>query len=128
MSDGLTKTQLHYMQHALGLNDYGQGRWYRNHFVSGPECDSWEALCQLVELGLMKRHEPRALFGGGDSYCFVVTEEGKRHVREHSPAPPRLSRSAERYRRWLRSEVGMPFGEWLRLAKDRPLNETQSEV
>jgi hypothetical protein len=112
----VTKAQLHYMQHAFGLDDYGQGSWYRNHFVSGPGCDNWEALCQLVELGMMVRHEPRPLFGGDDSYCFVVTEEGKRYVREHSPAPPRLSRSAERYRRWLRSGADMPFGDWLREA------------
>ncbi len=110
----VTKSQLHYMQHALGLDDHGQGSWYRNHFVSGPGCDHWEELCQLAELGLMVRHEPRALFG--ESYCFVVTEEGKRYVREHSPLPPKLSRGAERYRRWLRSGVDMPFGEWLKVS------------
>lgn len=108
----VTKAQLHYMQHALGLDSYGQGSWYRNHFVSGPGCDGWEALCQLVELGLMKRHEPRPLFGG--DYCFVVTEEGKRHVREKSPAPHKLSRSAVRYRQWLSSGADMPFGDWLK--------------
>lgn len=108
----VTKQQLQYMQHALGLDDYGQGTWYRNHYVAGPECDGWKELCQLVELGLMKRHEPREIFGG--DYCFVVTEEGKRHVRESSPAPPKLSRSAARYRRWLRSGSDMPFGDWLK--------------
>jgi hypothetical protein len=108
----VSKSQLHYMQHALGLDDYGQGSWYRNHFVAGPGCDSWEALCRLVELGLMRRHEPRALFGG--DYCFVVTEAGKQHVREHSPAPPKLSRAKARYRAWLRSGADMPFGEWLK--------------
>jgi hypothetical protein len=110
----VTKEQLHDMQHALGLDDYGQGTWYRNHFVAGPECDGWEGLCALVELGLMKRHEPRPLFGG--DYCFVVTEEGKRYVRENSPQPPKLSRSAARYRRWLRSGADMSFGDWLKEA------------
>lgn len=112
ISSTVTKTQLHYMQHALGLDDYGQGSWYRNHFVSGLECDGWEELCQLVELGLMKRHEPRALFGG--DCCFVVTEVGKQYVREHSPSPPKLSRSAARYQRWLRGGADMSFGDWLR--------------
>lgn len=114
----LTKKQLHYMQHALGLDDYGQGRWYRNHFVSGPECDHWNELCQLVELGLMKRHEPRPLFGG-DS-CFVVTEEGKRYVQERNPTAPKVSRSAARYRLWLRSGADMPFGDWLKAGGATP--------
>ena len=108
----MTGLQLHYMQHALGLDDYGQGSWYRNRFTSGPECDGWEELCQLVELGLMERHEPRPLFGG--YYCFVVTESGKQHVRENSPTPPKLSRSAARYQRYLRGGADMTFGEWLR--------------
>lgn len=113
----VSKTQLHYMQHALGLDEYGQGSWYRNHFVSGPECDGWEALCEIEQLGLMVRRGPSPLFGGDDGYCFLVTEEGKQYVREHSPPPPKLSRSAARYRRWLNSDVDMPFGEWLREAR-----------
>ncbi len=107
-----TPQQLHFMQHALGLDDYGQGTWYRNYFTSGPDCDGWEALCALVDSGLMRRHEPLELFG--DNYCFVVTEAGKRYVREHSPKPPKVSRSKARYREWLRRDTGVPFGTWLK--------------
>ena len=66
----------------------------------------------------------RALYAGLDLRLTIreaaderiVTEEGKQYVREHSPKPPKLSRSAERYRRWLRSGADMPFGDWLREA------------
>jgi hypothetical protein len=44
-----------------------------------------------------------------------MTEEGKLYVRENSPTPPKVSRSAARYRRWLRSDADMPFGDWLRV-------------
>jgi hypothetical protein len=113
----VTKAQLHFMQHALGLDEYGQGTWYRNHFVSGPDCDGWEELCDLEQLGLMRRRGPSPLFGGDDGYCFTVTDEGKQYVRENSPTPPKLSRSAVRYRRWLNSGADIPFGAWLREAR-----------
>lgn len=31
----LTSEQLHVLQHALGLDKYGQGEMYRNHFCAG---------------------------------------------------------------------------------------------
>lgn len=103
---------LHVLQHALGLDDYGQGRAYRNHYVTGPGCDGW-ALCMAhVAAGRMVRHDPRAIFGG--DYCFTVTDAGRQFVREHSPEPPKLSRSKQRYEAWLRSSVDVPFGEWLK--------------
>jgi hypothetical protein len=105
---------MHILQHALGLDDYGQGNSYRNHFVTGPACDNW-ALCMAhLEAGRMVRHEQRAIFGGDDCYCFVVTEAGREHVREHSPKPPKVSRAKARYRAWLRSSADMSFGEWLK--------------
>lgn len=108
----MTPERLHILQHALGLDQYGQGSWYRNHFCSGPQCDNYGDCRALVEAGLMVEHSPRELFGG-DS-CFVVTAAGKAAVRELSLAPPRTSRAKERYRRWLRSGVDLPFGEWLK--------------
>lgn len=105
---------LHILQHALGLDYYGRGTWYRNRFVISPGCDDWELCMAHVEAGRMVRHEPRDIFGGGDSYCFVVTLAGKAYVREHSPKLPRVSRGKARYRRWLRSNCDMSFGEWVR--------------
>jgi hypothetical protein len=105
---------LHVLQHALGVDDYGQGNPYRNHFVTGPGCDNWGLCTAHVEAGRMVRHEPRAIVGGADSYCFVVTEAGRAFVREHSPKPPKISRAKARYRAWLRSNLDTTFGEWLK--------------
>lgn len=109
---------LHTLQHALGLDDYGQGESYRNHFVTGPECDNWSLCMAQVEAGRMVRHEPRAIFGGSGHYCFVVTDAGREFVREHSPKPPKLSRSQQRYRQWLDEDSSLKFGEWLKEARN----------
>jgi hypothetical protein len=105
---------LHILQHALGLDDYGQGNAYRNRYVATDGSDDF-ARCQAhVEAGRMVRHGPSDLFGGGRSFCFVVTDAGRQYVRERSPKPPRLTRSQRRYREWLNADSGMPFGEWIR--------------
>jgi hypothetical protein len=110
----LTPEQLHVLQHSLGLDEHGQGTWYRNHYCSGPPCDSYATCRSLVELGLMVEHAPRALFGG-DS-CFVVTEAGKDAVRAQSPPAPKLTRGQRRYQQWFSSGASdvMSFGDWLK--------------
>jgi hypothetical protein len=102
---------LHCLQHALGLDDYGQGTAFRNHYVCGPGHHGWDLCMAHVEAGRMWRAEPCELFGG--DYCFVVTDAGREYVREHSPKPPKVSRAKTRYRAWLRSNADMSFGEWL---------------
>lgn len=108
----VSEKQLHYMQHALGLDRYGQGSRYRNFFTSGPDSDSWEELNGLVALGLMRRHEPREITGG--LHCFTVTDLGDRYVATHSMPSPKLTRSQIRYREWLEAEPGIPFGDWIK--------------
>lgn len=108
---------LHLLQHALGLDDYGRGTNYRNHFVTGAGGDDWDLLNQAVTNGLAMRHDPRELFGG--DYCFTVTEAGKKWVRENSPKPPTLTRSQKRYEEFLRHDSGMRFGEWLKWREER---------
>lgn len=103
----MTTQQLHLLQHALGLDEYGRGRAYRRHYVGDEhECRP------LVELGHMVEHRATELTGG--SPLFIVTEAGERATRKGSPAPPKLSRSEQRYRRFLRADSGMSFGEWLK--------------
>lgn len=111
----MTPARLHILQHSLGLDQYGQGSWYRNHYVCGPGHHGYDDCIALVADGLMVERPPRELFGG-DS-CFVVTQAGKEAVRRESPKPPKLTRSQKRYREWLRIDNGVKFGDWLKGAR-----------
>jgi len=45
---------LQILQHSLGLDEYGQGEMYRNHFCAGGDD---EGTCRaLVALGYMRQH------------------------------------------------------------------------
>jgi hypothetical protein len=115
---------LHILQHALGLDEYGQGNAYRNHYVASPaSAITWAQCMAHVEAGRMVRHEPRDIFGGADCYCFVVTDTGRAYVKEQSPKPPRLTRSQRRYRAYLAADSGMTFGAWLRRGMERRIQE-----
>lgn len=108
----LTPQQLHVLQHALGADQYGRPRgsaeYYRNHFCGeSPEC---EALCAA---GLMVRYSGHPELTAGDP-IYRVTDDGKRAMIEASPKPPKLTRSQERYRRYLAADgCGLTFREWL---------------
>jgi hypothetical protein len=85
----MTSEQLHILQHALGVDKYGLGEMYRNHYVGGVED------CRpLVALGYMEECKPRAI-SGGDPW-FYVTKEGKIAVSLESPKPPKITRSQRR--------------------------------
>ncbi|MFA6231013.1 MAG: hypothetical protein WC617_12710 [Rhodanobacter sp.] len=113
--DGLIAAQLHILQHALGVDQYGQGAQYRNHFVTGKGSNDFDACMALVDnTGLMTRTPGNAITGGDD--LFRVTPKGVDHVALHSPAPPpepKLTRSQKRYREWLRIDPGYSFAEWI---------------
>lgn len=104
--------QLHILQHSLGVDQYGRGRQYRNHFVTGRGSDDHPHCMALVEAELMTRRDGNALSGGDD--VFYVTQAGIAAVAEHSPPPPTLTRSQRRYEDFLDADSGMTFGEWLR--------------
>lgn len=104
--------QLHILQHSLGLDEYGQGKTYRNHFVTGPGSDDYDDCLALVAAGFMTRRAGTQLTGGDD--LFLVTPAGEAHVAETSPKPPKLTRSQRRYDDFLAADSGMRFGEWLR--------------
>ena len=61
-------------------------------------------------MGVRKNHP---LAGGDDG--FWVTEAGKLAVLENSPAPPKLTRSQQTYRDWLRYDSDMPFIEYAKM-------------
>jgi hypothetical protein len=102
-------SKLHILQHTLGLDQYGQGRQYRNHFVTGPNTDDWSVCCELTELELMRKHQPNALSGG--SYIFTATQKGIDYVAKNSPIKPKESRSKQRYKRYR--EYGDGFDSFI---------------
>ncbi len=102
--------QLEILQHALGLDQYGLGNPYRNHFCAGGKD---EDVCrELVALGYMDLRPTTDVF---PYLNCSVTEAGKLAVREQSPKPPRLSRSQRNYRAFCQAYGGMSFREWLKL-------------
>jgi len=63
----------------------------------------------LVAAGLMTRHSGNALTGGCD--VFGATNAGRATA---VGTPPKLSRSQQRYREYLRTDSNLPFIDWLR--------------
>jgi hypothetical protein len=104
----MSPRQLEILQHSLGVDQYGQGRMYRNHFCAGEDD---ETICrELVALGYMKTFTRSYL----PYYNCTVTEAGKAAMLAQSPKPPKLTRGQERYRRFLRADSGLSFREWLK--------------
>lgn len=107
----MTPKQLHILQHSLGLDEFGRGTFYRNHFVTGEGSKDHDDCMQLVADGFMAVRTGNELSGGDD--VFRVTESGKAAVAEHSPAPPKLTRSQQRYQDYLDADCSMTFIEYL---------------
>jgi hypothetical protein len=111
LTDPIRGGAVEILQHSLGLDEYGRGSGYRNHFVTGPGCADFATCRALTDRGLMEDHGTGPLYGG--NHCFTVTSAGLAFVREHSPKPPKLTRSQRRYRDFLDADCGLSFGEWL---------------
>jgi hypothetical protein len=109
--DRMTSAQLHVLQHSLGVDQFGQGKMCRNHFCAGGADET--ACRELVAMGYMKNHPTTKMY---PYYNCSVTDEGKAAMLRESPAPPKLSRSQQRYRAFLHADTGCSFIEWL---KDR---------
>jgi hypothetical protein len=108
----LTKDELGIMQHAIGADRFGRGGG-RNFFATSREGSDGRVCEALVVAGLMRVIEqPSAITGG--SHVYAVTDEGRRRVAEESPKPPKLTRSQVRYREFLRCDIGVSFGEFLK--------------
>lgn len=106
--------RLQILQHSLGLDQYGDGNQYRNHFCTGPGSTDFDDCRALVAEGLMTERAGNAL-SGGDS-VFHVTPKGIDFVALNSPArppEPKLTRSQKRYREYLRAESSLTFAEWI---------------
>jgi len=109
---------LHILQHALGVDEYGRGQQYRRHFVTGPGSLDHPTCMSLVDRGLMSREPASPLTGGDD--LFLVTPAGRVWMAENSPAPPKLTRSQRRYRAYLEADSSHSFSEWIRYYREEP--------
>lgn len=106
-----SETILAVLQHALGVDQFGRGEQYRDHFVCGPGHHSYDCCIAAVGQGLMVRRESK-MFGDNGS-LFLVTDEGRRWMTANSPAPPKLTRSQQTYRRYTDADCCLSFGDWL---------------
>ena len=104
----MTPRQIEILQHALGLDQYGQGNMYRNHFCAGGDDES---VCrELVAMGYMEQFTREWL----PYFNCLVTDAGKAAVKRESPSPPKLTRGQKRYRAFLDADSGLKFGEWMK--------------
>jgi hypothetical protein len=112
----LTKSQLHILQHTLGLNQYGKDPQggavgHRNHFVAGEGHSEYPIIADLVLAGYMVKRSPCAV----TDHWFSVTDAGRAAVQNESPKPPKLSRSKQRYKRYL--EFGDGFDSFIEFCR-----------
>lgn len=109
----MTPEQLQILQHALGVDEYGQGPMYRNYFCAGGHD---EVLCrELVELGFMQQHRTTEML---PYFNCSVTKTGKAAMLAESPKPPKLTRSQKRYRAFLDADLDITFREYLDLERE----------
>lgn len=118
----MTPEHLHILQHALGLDQYGRGSMYRDRFVTGQGSKDHPACVELTALGFMTRRPAVQLFGGDD--IFHVTAAGKVAAVENSPAPPKVSRSKQRYADYLNADTSQTFGDWLAMKERQRRRES----
>lgn len=111
----MDEKRLHVLQHALGLDQYGRGDAYRNHFVTGPGSTNYPHCTAMVQQGLMRQQAGGPITGGHD--IFIVTSAGRAAVVEHSPPAPKLTRAKQRYRDYLAADSRHTFLEWLRMKR-----------
>lgn len=109
----MTDPVLPILQHALGVDRFGRGNMYRDHFVAGPGHADYDTCMTAAEAGLMRRYDAPHLCGG---VLFIVTEAGRAYVRAESPRPDRRQLARDRYARFLDVRDIFPdltFGQFL---------------
>ena len=97
---------LHILQHSLGVDRFGRGPQYRNHFVTGEGSTDHPDCMKAVAQGLMERHAGSPLTGEMD--LFVVTDAGREFVAIHSDKVDRKQKARDRYSRFLDLSDVMP--------------------
>ena len=82
---------LQILQHSHGLDKFGRGTFYRNHFVTGEGSVDHPFCMEAVRLGLMVRHAGNALTSEMDA--FTVTDQGRSYIAAYSPKVARKQRN-----------------------------------
>ena len=108
----LTPQQADVLLHTLGLSEPGSSST-RNLFVTGKGDPHLADLETLVAAGLMRETRRPGFLSEGDR-VFMATDAGLARALSIQPKPPKLTRSQERYRRWLDLDSGLPFADFLR--------------
>ncbi|MCK9154484.1 MAG: hypothetical protein M0P12_00070 [Paludibacteraceae bacterium] len=105
-----TENELKILRHSLGTDWEGNLTWHRNFYDPAGEDIS---ICEsLLAKGYMTKEKTPTAFIGNN--LFYVTEKGKQFVRENEPVKKVLTRSQERYRKFIRENSCLDFGEWLK--------------
>lgn len=112
----MTPEHLHILQHSLGVDQYGCSAHrpnlddfhgcYRNRFITTPDCSDGRQCQELVAQGWMQDHGPQRMAGG--MHCYTVTDSGYMAMKSASPAPPKKSRSKDRFQRFRESDGVFP--------------------
>lgn len=124
----MTPAQLQILQHSLGVDQYGRTPkgytpYTRNYFCAGK---GDESTCrELVALGYMVQHERRADL---PYFNCSVTGAGKKAMHAESPKALKLTRSQQRYRRFLDADSGMSFRDWIRYEKNSRFKMERGET
>lgn len=108
----MTPRQLEIMQHCWGADQYGRRQQFsaRNHFCAGPmDEDDCRA---LIDMGYMREHKRTEWLPYLNCSC---TDAGVLAMNRESPAPPKLTRSQQRYLRFLSADLGISFREYLKV-------------
>lgn len=97
------------LQHSMGLNQYGEGTKYRNHYVTGKGQDLDDCLDAVAKGYMIERTnkvDPSLI---GHSRLFCVTKAGEAFISEHSlsrPVSPKIParklRATRKYAAYLR--------------------------
>lgn len=88
--------QLHILQHSLGVDKYGMGDIYRNHYCAGgTDADTCK---ELIALGYMEQFPTTEHW---PYFNCKVTDAGRKAMFKESPKPPKMTRSQQRFRDYM---------------------------
>jgi hypothetical protein len=107
----MSPRQLEIMQHCWGADEYGRRKKFseRNYFCAGLKDE--EDCRALIAIGYMREHKRTEWLPYLNCSC---TDAGVMAMNRESPAPPKLTRSQQRYRRFLSDDLDISFREWLK--------------